>query len=532
MPNARTSERAPFMAQIDVLAAGATAPRRVWGSDVSEGGIFLQTTHPFRVGDRVSLRFDVDEHEVHVRAAEVMWTRPFEPVTMRGQMPGAGLKFVALDSEDRAALRRFVLPRLAAGSGSSRSDDAHDALAAAPWAAGTADLQPGSMHHLLLDAHDTLEPNPAEVLDDGLRTDPSSPAVDDAPAGLERPAPVSLMPAWSDEGRSSSLAPAPALGIELQFDDDGPHGGSNLGADLRRSAPLRSFDDTVLAALRQDNLLEAPEGVPVDLERGFEEGSVSLQQLPVGDDRESGLGALRANRWLLPISVGLLCAGLGIGVLGGQDLPTDPAHDLIGAASTAAESTTPPAAGAPIAAPADPIAPVHVAEPAPAPVPAPMPAPMEASTPPATATEATAPALASAVERAAPAATTVRAAEAEPVPAVPVHNESAPTLTASRASVERSRHPRAADLEVHEVSVGEARVVRAFTLSEPPRLVVDLRGGALPRTPPAAHGRVERIRLGTPAAQTQRVVFELRDAKPIADLKAKVTGGALRVTFR
>src|SRR5207244_9839782 len=87
MPNARLAERAPFFAEVDVVAAGLPAPRRVWGTDVSETGMFLQTTQPFRIGDRVSIRFDVAEREVHVRAAEVMWVRPFEPINVDGKLP-------------------------------------------------------------------------------------------------------------------------------------------------------------------------------------------------------------------------------------------------------------------------------------------------------------------------------------------------------------------------------------------------------------------------------------------------------------
>ena len=89
MPNARLNDRAPFFAEVDVLATGTPSPRRVWGTDVSETGMFLQTTHPFRIGDRVSLRFDCEATPVHVRAAEVMWVRPFEPVSVEpDSIPG------------------------------------------------------------------------------------------------------------------------------------------------------------------------------------------------------------------------------------------------------------------------------------------------------------------------------------------------------------------------------------------------------------------------------------------------------------
>ena len=106
--NARQTDRAPFLAEIDVLAADTPAPRRLWGGDVSETGMFLQTTHPYRVGDRVALRFDLEDNEVHVRAAEVMWVRSFEPISVDGRIPGVGVRFVTLDPPARAALRRLV----------------------------------------------------------------------------------------------------------------------------------------------------------------------------------------------------------------------------------------------------------------------------------------------------------------------------------------------------------------------------------------------------------------------------------------
>jgi uncharacterized protein (TIGR02266 family) len=116
MHNARLADRAPFSGQVDLVPHKTANVLRVWGHDVSETGMFLQTTQPFLVGDTVSLRFDVDDNEVHVRAAEVVWVRPFEPVSVDGKLPGIGLRFVSVDPPARAALRRLAKPKSASST--------------------------------------------------------------------------------------------------------------------------------------------------------------------------------------------------------------------------------------------------------------------------------------------------------------------------------------------------------------------------------------------------------------------------------
>ena len=95
MHNARLAERSSFLGQVDVVPRASDHAMRVWCHDVSETGMFLQTTEPFRTGETVSLRFDVDQQEVHVRAAEVVWVRSFEPISLDGKEPGVGLRFIS-----------------------------------------------------------------------------------------------------------------------------------------------------------------------------------------------------------------------------------------------------------------------------------------------------------------------------------------------------------------------------------------------------------------------------------------------------
>jgi uncharacterized protein (TIGR02266 family) len=108
MPESRLAERASFFAEVDILTHGEAMPQRYWGQNLSESGMFVQTTRPYAPGDRISLRFDIDAQEVHVRAAEVVWVKPFEPINVDGQMPGVGVRFLSIDPPARAAIRRHV----------------------------------------------------------------------------------------------------------------------------------------------------------------------------------------------------------------------------------------------------------------------------------------------------------------------------------------------------------------------------------------------------------------------------------------
>jgi Tfp pilus assembly protein PilZ len=108
MQTARLAERAPFSARVDVVPHGTPTALSVWCQDLSETGMFVQTTESFMPGDLLSLRFEVDGQPVHVRAAEVVWVRRFEPINVDGRLPGLGLRFVSIDPPARAALRRAV----------------------------------------------------------------------------------------------------------------------------------------------------------------------------------------------------------------------------------------------------------------------------------------------------------------------------------------------------------------------------------------------------------------------------------------
>ena len=74
--------------------------------DVSEGGLFVQTYRPLRVGDEVDVSFELEDRMVEVRA-RVAWSRDRSATCE----PGFGLSFRALTDEQRETIHTFCAKR-------------------------------------------------------------------------------------------------------------------------------------------------------------------------------------------------------------------------------------------------------------------------------------------------------------------------------------------------------------------------------------------------------------------------------------
>jgi Tfp pilus assembly protein PilZ len=466
MPNARLSERAPFLAEVDILAAGAPAPRRVWGSDVSESGMFLHTRHHFRAGDKVSLRFDCHDHAVHVKAAEVIWVRSCEPISVDGKLPGVGLKFMALDPPSRAALRKFIAP-----------------------------LVPTSRRR------DTLPETPVDELEaPTLATAGLAPLVSQPPREAAAPAPVTIGPravndratataatdllaAWTfrrDDGDVVQSKPRDtqcditliaAVPLDLRFDDENPAARARADA-----AADTNVLDRLLHGDGERNDLPSDQGdeevFRAAVESAVKQGELALRSLPSAEERRAA-PAVRARSRPLHVAVALLCLGTLVGIVLGTAMrkmrPPTPV--------AAIAAVTPPAPTV-IVPPARQVAPV-VTSPAATSTPAPM-----AST---------------RVKKKAP--------QANAVPAV-----------GERRAI--------------DVRVGDARVVRAFTLESPSRIVVDIEGGQLPKAPLFPGAGIAKVRFGTAAAGMGRIVVELDQSERANGIETWVKAGILVLTFR
>ena len=553
--NARQIDRAPFFAEIDVLAADTPTPRRLWGADVSESGMFLHTTHPFRVGDRVALRFDVEEHEVHVRAAEVMWVRPFEPISVDGRVPGIGLRFLAVDPPARAALRRMV--RYALGEHRAGDTTLPDAACQAiqEERAPSSSLPPATRSMLMragaADIERTEEMLAVSIppFTDPPRADqrqasidavmappmfvapnmrfslpPDEPMLDAEARIFDSPAAVTLGPKRSSKPPSSPPAPSigdsvagdgvacdtfagwtfrkaptaapeereqsPSQRLGLEFDDERP--GSLLGSTADAdSGPTELHAPAVLA---RDHEPEPR----IAFAQPNSMGSLSAQ--PMVTERRTQRG--RAPLRVMPLAAALLCSGalvgVGVGVVS-KRIERQPALS----AATSPDAAEPMAAAA-----ASPSASPTAAIPAPPPTPAVVHPVAD-------------------VERALAPVDVIAGVASRPMPTAP------PKLAApapTRPSAARPMPSGAKPTSKVEVAVGDARVLKTFTLAGPPRIVVDLADATLPAkahtpNPPG----VTRVRFGAPAPGTSRVVVEVEQQAQQAT--ARVVDGRLIISF-
>ena len=84
--------------------------RRDYLSNISKGGVFIETPDPLKQKDKFNLRIYLpdggDELDV---LCEVMWARDQEIMTPRGKQPqGMGIKFLNLNAEGQGRIQKLL----------------------------------------------------------------------------------------------------------------------------------------------------------------------------------------------------------------------------------------------------------------------------------------------------------------------------------------------------------------------------------------------------------------------------------------
>jgi uncharacterized protein (TIGR02266 family) len=81
-----------------------------FSEDLSEGGVFIATYTPRKLGEHLAIAFRLPGDDVPIRAVvEVKWVR--EQNVEAGVPPGIGASFVDVTPEDRARIEHFVRHR-------------------------------------------------------------------------------------------------------------------------------------------------------------------------------------------------------------------------------------------------------------------------------------------------------------------------------------------------------------------------------------------------------------------------------------
>jgi uncharacterized protein (TIGR02266 family) len=383
-------------------------------------------------------------------------------------------------------------------------------------------------------------------------------------------------------GSMANDANTPAT-LRLRFDDDAPRA---LSTTPRRNDSVIDnpsvLQSTTIPPIPSDDGF-ALGALPAPTERAFVDGTLSVRHLPLSTERRPAPGAAPVRVSLRAAAAFLVagcCGGVAVGLLQRDaspdvtptsvaaalnadgpaadartaDTPADNALNADAPADDALNADALPGAlpgalaDAAAAAAAATLAPGEVVTRAAVDVVAGLPPPAKA--PPvvvdvATAEQALPPAAVAdaavdaddATSPAPPAATTMSAATSATASAT-TKTASATTKTAASATTKTTatktpppggRGGGAGRLEFALARGG--RVQKAFALASPARVVVDVKGAALPARLPDVAGARE-VRVGRPEKGVERVVIVLDGNDKPEEAKAKIAGGRLVVRWR
>jgi len=108
--NVRASERYDLEIKVDLESehnfyTGLT-------QNISAGGLFIATHHLRRIGDRITLKFQLPGSEKSVEVeTEVRWIRENSALTRADGATGMGVRFINLSSDATTAIQKFLSNR-------------------------------------------------------------------------------------------------------------------------------------------------------------------------------------------------------------------------------------------------------------------------------------------------------------------------------------------------------------------------------------------------------------------------------------
>ncbi len=104
----RKFARIPLSCRIRISVPGMERFFIEYSRNLSEGGMFIQTSNPRPVGTCVYLEFSLKNGDELVRVkAEVVWTRSLEE-SNDSNPPGMGLKFLDMDERTKGIIQRAL----------------------------------------------------------------------------------------------------------------------------------------------------------------------------------------------------------------------------------------------------------------------------------------------------------------------------------------------------------------------------------------------------------------------------------------
>ncbi len=107
-PDLRNHPRVDLFTRVKVVDKETKAVQEVLAGNVSKGGIFLRSNRPLPRGKKVALEFELDGGQVQIDDAEIVWNKPFEPISVDGALPGMGIRFESARQDSLERIGRFI----------------------------------------------------------------------------------------------------------------------------------------------------------------------------------------------------------------------------------------------------------------------------------------------------------------------------------------------------------------------------------------------------------------------------------------
>ncbi len=81
----------------------------LYSTNISEGGLFLETVNPFPAGTKLLLRFNLPNSDKIIEVVgEVVYKVEEIFDIEEWDLPGMGIRFMAVNPEDAALIRKFI----------------------------------------------------------------------------------------------------------------------------------------------------------------------------------------------------------------------------------------------------------------------------------------------------------------------------------------------------------------------------------------------------------------------------------------
>ncbi|MBW2700244.1 MAG: PilZ domain-containing protein, partial [Deltaproteobacteria bacterium] len=110
--NNRSNKRVDFFNKVKIVIPDTDTAIDVFAANMSKGGIFLRSNRPLPKGKTVRLQFETEKGSVEVDEGEVIWSKPFEPISIDGEQPGMGIKFRNMSETSRKHIESFIAEAL------------------------------------------------------------------------------------------------------------------------------------------------------------------------------------------------------------------------------------------------------------------------------------------------------------------------------------------------------------------------------------------------------------------------------------